>query len=305
MRVENVTIRGLDILTENRNKMWEYGDLASNAAFLEIVRKEKIITHLTRAGRNSIAYYIIHRRGRRLVGDLDERELRDISRYIDKRKLSIINRAVALRIPPRNFSLNYSIWLGRGFKELSSCTSKELRLSLCSKNQLTDFKIGISLSNIESRTFFHRIAKLTSTQHKALLLRIVHGDIYTKEKLLKYGLSESSSCPRCSQTETLQHKFATCDYVKRIWRVAASLMGIDLTTHYLENILGATKQCCPNRLPLHIEILKRIYQIKEETNYLIHPKSFVSQAIKALIRNEKTTEVKDDLKIMLDRLSSY
>jgi hypothetical protein len=304
MIVENVTIRGLDILTKDRDKMWEYGELASNAAFLDMVRKEKIINHLTRTGRNSSAFYITHRRGRRLVGDLDDRELNDISRYIDNRKLNIIRRAVALRNLPRNYEINYSIWLGRGFKELSACKSKELRLSLCSRNQLTDFKIGISLSILDSRTFFHRIAKLTSTQHKALLLRIVHGDIYTKEKLHKYGLSESNACPRCFQTETLQHKFATCDYVKRIWQVAAPLMGIDLTTNYLENILGATKSCCPNRLPLHTEILKRIYQMKDETNYLIHPKVFVSQAIKAQIRNEKTTEVKDDLKIMLDRLSS-
>ena len=71
----------------------------------------------------------------------------------------------------------------------------------------------------------HKFLSFFLLQHlfKSTLLRVAHGDIYTKDKLHRFGLIDSNKCPRCDSQVTLEHKFITCEYAARIWQVVGTL----------------------------------------------------------------------------------
>ena len=131
-----------------------------------------------------------------------------------------------------------------------------------------------------------KLGKLTSTKHKLSLLRTVHGDIYTKVKLCKYGLTDNDRCPRCEATETLEHKIYECEYVKRIWKVVADLTGEVLAPEPLKVIVGFDIHQTMSTLTIKAEILGRILGFPREQSYLVHPRHLVALAIKGLIRKE-------------------
>ena len=114
-----------------------------------------------------------------------------------------------------NFNCTYFTETGQ--RPLSTLTSKEIRLAQSSKTPILDFKLGIKLTSSESVNWGTRIKKLTSTRHKNSLLRALHGEVYTGERLLRFGLRDSDRCPRCDESESLQHKLMTCAYTERIW----------------------------------------------------------------------------------------
>ena len=152
----------------------------------------------------------------------------------------------------------------------------------------------------ESLTWCLKVSKVTSTKHKNILLRVAHGDIYTKEKLNRFGMVDDPSCPRCGEIETLRHKFLECDYVKRIWKVALehcrAVTTIDPTTvDQTEAVLGSYLEASTSIITLNAEILQRINSMRDE-DYLIHPKFFVKSALGLVIRREKNGQCKEQLK---------
>ena len=118
----------------------------------------------------------------------------------------------------------------------------------------------------------------------------------------------SSDCPRCGALENLQHKFIECPYSARIWRIVLNSCKNIVTTDPLSQqkaraIVGAYLDSNPTILTINAEILLRILSLKDDENHLIHPKHFVRNALKYLVRREKKEEIKRNLKSVLDLLA--
>ena len=142
-----------------------------------------------------------------------------------------------------------------------------------------------------------KVKKLTSTKHKNTLMRVAHGDIYTKDKLFRFGMEPSNICPRCDQVEDLKHKFINCPYVTKIWQQVEKLNRLLISDQPVVTvlneryILGAFSNSNKAFLTLTAEILGRIIGLRDE-NYLIHPKHIVKNAIKALAIKERDENLK-------------
>ena len=124
--------------------------------------------------------------------------------------------------------------------------------------------------------------------------------MYTKERLTRFGIIDDPSCPRCQAIETLQHKFIECPYVEKIWDVVIRYtehLTIDNQALEPRNklILGSNLNSNSSLLTINAEILQRILSLKDEANYLVHPKVLVKQALTHLLRREKRTQIKTDL----------
>ena len=115
-------------------------------------------------------------------------------------------------------------------------------------------------------------------------------------------MTANDKCPRCDETETLDHKLYTCVYTERIWNVVTSLTGESLMPEPLSVILAARIDQVPAVLTVKAEIIGRILGLPWEQTYLIHPKHFVTLAIESLIKKENKTEMKDALKDILSGL---
>lgn len=299
--IEGVSRKGVELLKKDRLRLFEDLSLINNVRFLSTIRDLKITEIMSNLGRNSLTYFLLRRRGRMKVRDLNQGELRDIIRFIEPNRRTMVERAVSFRNCPPNVNqeLNHCIYVNSSFKRLELCTSKEIRGARDTRSRVSTWKSGLALSHRESATYCYRISKLTSTQNKTYLLRALHGDIYTKERQLRFGLSLDDSCPRCGNSETLMHKLIECEYVKRIWRYAATRLGFLWDNEKLKKALGAHEECAFSRLPVHCEIIKRILLLKEDATYLIHPKNFVEQCIASVKKLERKDRIKKDLENLL------
>ena len=168
-----------------------------------------------------------------------------------------------------------------------------IRESRANNEPIRNYKLGVELGTAEALNWGFKLSKLTATKHKNILLRIAHGEIYTKERLLRFNLSDNDQCPRCGRIETLRHKFIECDYVSRIWQAAQPFKNKLLPSanrqqlDSYETILGCHMTSNTAILTLNAEILLRIMYLKENQNYMMHPKALVMLCLKSIARNDK------------------
>ena len=235
------------------------------------------------------------------MSELNPRQLTQLERYISKDKLTKLRLARAVNIlGGMNEELGTSYYTNGKFKTLIECTSKEIRVSRTDAKPITEFKVGMTLTVTESLSWSKKISKLTSVRHRNTLLRVAHGEIYTKERLVRFNLIDNPICPRCDGIENLAHKIQNCDYVKRIWQACTLALGehnngiINIKT-----TIGANLESTPIGLTLRAEILQRILSLKDNQTYLIRPKIFVNNSIKFLIKREGSSKVRNGLKDLL------
>ena len=181
---------------------------------------------------------------------------------------------------------------------LAKLTSKEFRTSRCDNEPLTSLKIGPNLTKNLSLKWAFAVNKLTSVRHKDIVLRLAHGELYSKERLHRYSLIDSAQCPRCDEIETLRHKYFDCPYVKEIWRRTLLITNktrqrIQPNESTIEKALCCTIEPNITSLTIHAEIISRIRQLKDtEANLLLWPKLFVKKAVELLIRREQNQGTK-------------
>jgi len=108
-----------------------------------------------------------------------------------------------------------------------------------------------------------RINRLTNTKNKGILLRVMHGDIYSGTRLKKFGMTESDTCPRCGESEDINHQIMNCPYTKIIWEIVSFITGIPHSN--LSNILGNDIRHNKASLALNAEIIKILLAIDRPT----------------------------------------
>ena len=216
VEVEPFHIRSLELLRKLRDLTWDCRLVERNRSLLAAVRDISITRLLTREGRMSLAFFNLRIQGKIKIGDLSNGDFGSIRRFIEARKGNLIDRALVPSPAPLG-NINLSVKIRDSFKTISKCTSKEIRESSAVAEPIKDFKLGTTMTVSEALNWGSRLNKLTSTKHRNILLRVAHGEFYTKLKLQRFNLIDNSSCPRCGHIEDLRHKFVECAYVKRIW----------------------------------------------------------------------------------------
>ena len=302
--IESVTSKGIKLLKLERDKVWEIERAYSSASLLQKVKATSISKVLSTQGRLSIPYFLLRRRGVTKLGELSQRDLREIERYIEPRKLGLITRS-RLPLTINLIDIKGAIFVKNKFKDLGKCSSKEIRESRSPLDPITSYKLGTNLTGTEALSWGYKLSKLTSIKHRNILLRVAHGEFYTKARLQRFNLIDDNSCPRCGETETLAHKFIECEYVKRIWQKVYSLSNqlLGLNQLHIENfkgITGAFNESTLTSLTINAEILLRLSYLKDDQTYLIHPKTFVANCLKCILLNEGRREIKEEVKTLLE-----
>ena len=92
--------------------------------------------------------------------------------------------------------------------------------------QIKDGHSNFNDTDEEIRDIFVRPRRTTIlNKHREFQYKLIHGVIYTKEQLFKYGFVGNNLCSFCQQEiETYAHVFLHCKKVEDIWK--------NLITHY-------------------------------------------------------------------------
>jgi hypothetical protein len=78
----------------------------------------------------------------------------------------------------------------------SAITSKQIRLPIREAELITNTKIT-ALTPDEAASLYKNINRLSSTQNKTKMLRLIHGDVYCGVRLKKFKMTDIDTCIRC------------------------------------------------------------------------------------------------------------
>ena len=293
--VDGVLNKGIQLLKRDRDKLWSCNELNSHKNLMRTIRALKIKEVLNGPGKLSLTFFIINRQAQ-TIGEINLGQLTQLERFIRPDKLEKLKLAIRLndRGTVEN-SFNESYMIGTIAKPLPKCTSKEIRTQRSDCGPIISYKIGLELTNSEALSWGFKISKLTSTRHKATLLRVSHGDVYTKEKLNRFGLIDASTCPRCNEIEDIKHKVLECQYAKKIWVETYKLLNEPTDQITIASILGAEINQTLVGLTVRAEILTRILSLRDDQTYLLHPKYLAKLSIGGLAKKEIKKDIANGL----------
>ena len=126
---------------------------------------------------------------------------------------------------------------------------------------------------------------LNSTVHKNALLRFIHGDIYSKERQFRFGLSDNPLCETCGEIETIDHKIIECDYANNLWQALARLTGETINQIDCNYVTGSYGEPSKALLTIHAEIIGLLIRNRRIPN--VNPGEYIRKIILNLTKKEK------------------
>jgi hypothetical protein len=72
--------------------------------------------------------------------------------------------------------------------------------------------------NCQNNDIFKNLyGKIKDPKLRSIQYRILQGDVFSKDRMLKFNMINEDKCDRCGETETKQHQLYECLYAKRMW----------------------------------------------------------------------------------------
>jgi len=120
------------------------------------------------------------------------------------------------------------------FRSINQIKTSDIRKMLtkriCTNEDLNEFKIKFSLESVPTDAFIRaRICSL-STKYRQTQFRVLHCDIFTKNKLCKIGITDNPLCDRCLKNsnteiiEDLNHLFFGCPSSVQCWNQTETIL---------------------------------------------------------------------------------
>ena len=166
------------------------------------------------------------------------------------------------------------------------------------ENQDFNTRLGITSFKVEN------IERMRRTCHNAKLrniyFRLIHNDFFTHDKMKRYRMTETDSCPRCGIKENLKHLIWECTHSKNIWKFFNEIMKeVDRhnsgSVESYEAIFEVSN--APSINMIKLKIIQELIQIERPKNW---NKNNVIEVIKQLINLEKYNAIKYNNKIKFD-----
>ena len=295
-------------LLNSRRKIvltWPIPMLMQNVMFINLMSNLKIVNILSAAGRQSIQYFTIHRRvpSPKLM-QLTANEFQSIARFVRYPELRrVISELLAnpVGIGPINADAEKFFPTSKGtLVNVATLSSKDFRRSKgdIEGEIICIYKIGLIMDPGEVKSWTKKLNKLTSTRHRNILLRLVHGDIYSNSRLFRFGLATDPKCLNCPEpSESIVHRVSSCPEAMKAWReleCAKADIGLtSLSDFSIENLVGAKDNLSKIELTLQAELLHRLTSL----NKISCPNRLVKAVIKFIGLSEK---LEPDLKAKFD-----
>lgn len=208
--------QALSLLEKDRRLLLQDESIYCNRTFLSLIKNARLTDVINRQGQGSITYLLLRRAGKNQVKDLDLNEITRLSPFIDRDYYRCLVKTAQMIDPGPQEEDKYAYFIRGRHLHLSSIQSRQFRIQREDDTPICVFKIGLIMDPNMAMTWLYTLSRLTSVRHKNTILKICHGDVYTKAKLARFNLADDPYCPRCGKLETLEHKFVTCDYASRI-----------------------------------------------------------------------------------------
>ena len=291
---------GIKLLNSKRNEVltWPIEKIKGNLKLVSLIRELKLRDALTINGRRSLsAFRILIRTPLITIAQLNAVELASIERHLINHQLSTLLRRLNVALLPNvNVDLSKDLVPLKNFElvRLSMLSSKNLREDMIKEEDLLicGYKCGMLLTPGETLNWTGKVRKLTSTKHKCAIMRVAHGDVYTNDRLFRFGLINDPKCNNCTEPiEARNHRLIDCPKAKEAWEYLEyyiDQLGLDpLREITVENILGAGDETFSKlALTLRAELVSRLMT----KGSIYNPLEIVKASLKTINKVEKLSK---------------
>jgi hypothetical protein len=290
--IAKVGARKITALIENKISNADEELIKSHTNLMNIIQAEKIADLVKNP--NSITVALLRQAGVETTAQMDQQTLNALRKELPPGTLSLVQQYLNNKAAGTTYNA--------GFLEIKNMrthvpnnalkmtptvkiTSKLIRRLSKNHESIVLSKILPDARPEEIHRTLTKVMKLKNTRQKNIFLRIYNNDIYSKEKLYKFGLIDSPECPKCGAIETKLHLVYKCPQVLAIWnRLEELLNGRHVSS--LEDVL--TKNNNPTTLKIKIEILGLLIQ---KSRSPFGTKETIECALNKLIQVEKNNRI--------------
>jgi hypothetical protein len=204
--------------------------LKTNISLMNLIQHEKI-SNLTK-NPNSIAVALLRQNGienalqitQQILNTLNKELTPGISKLI---QIYIDNKASGATYNSRHQEIllmksqlpNKRLEMKPSFK----LSSKMIRKLSKPDETFNESKFLPNVDNDLKQITLRKVSKLRNTRQKNIYLRVYNNDIFSKEKLHKFGIVDSPNCSRCGAIESKLHLIFECPHVRQIWNKISNI----------------------------------------------------------------------------------
>ena len=257
-KMEKSINQAVTFLAVDRRELFHKQGLTGDTRLVGLVREIRLRDILSANGRASITYFNLHMQGKSKLRHINHAELRSLAAHLtDRGNLKLFQDCISLNVPLPAATTSNLYWR-KGLVDIEKLSSRDFRQAKEKSQPICVYKIGAILNPVENSSWTYKLAKLCSTKHKNLLLRIAHGDWYSNDRLHRFGLRDDPRCDLCGEIETIKHKVINCPFKLPFWRSLARQEGLDLDSlaEPIEFSLGMYKTANIPNLTLHAELIQ-------------------------------------------------
>jgi exonuclease III len=161
--------------------------------------------------------------------------------------------------------------------KMLDCTVAKIKNGLLENNGIVSFpyEIKLGISPHEGINPFIVARKVNhSTNLKIFKYRLLHMDIFTKQRMFKFKMSQSEMCDYCGEVEDVKHVLWQCARANRIWIFFDTILrgvGIQLNIHFENLFIGfnPTNQVIESIITRLTQIILRIDRVNGVENNVV------------------------------------
>ena len=175
----------------------------------------------------------------------------------------------------------------RNWLKLNKVTTKELQTILKSSlgkvsSQDHKTKLGIDEFDKENILKFRKKCKNTKLRH--VHYRLISGDIFSKERMCRFGMINNNTCERCQQIESTKHLLWECVESRNIWELFNTWISDNNPTSQLINEYHDifSTDDCSQVCKVKIKIIQEMIQIERPVGWNIERINLISKDIKRI-----------------------
>jgi hypothetical protein len=234
----------INSLIENILMTTSVDKLKTNESLMNLIQDEKI-SNLTKSP-NSIAVALLRQNGIENAIQINQQILNTLNKELPPGISKLIQIYINNKASGATYNLrHHEIRMmkcqlpKRGFEFTPSLkfTSKIIRDLSKPAETFNDSKFLPNVEKDLKQITLRKIAMLKNTRQKNIYLRVYNNDIFSKEKLHKFGIVDSPNCSRCGEIETKVHLIFECPQVRQIWNKISNIVR-DQQVAELKDVFG-------------------------------------------------------------------
>ena len=172
--------------------------------------------------------------------------------------------------------------------DLNKVTTKELQSILkirlgkvSSQDHIT--KLGIEVFDKDNIMKFRNKCKNIKLRH--VFYRLISGDIFSKERMCRFGMTNSNICERCQQVESTKHLLWGCVESRNIWELFN--VWLTINSRPVSNLMNEYQDIykideCAHVCKVKMKIIQEMIQIQRPSGWIIEKINLISYEIKRI-----------------------